>query len=60
MPNTICAPESIGFAGLETEFLARNTQEAEQFIRSFTEKHHDSIKEYDCFVFTRVHKIRYW
>ena len=38
MPNTIYAPQSIGFADFETEFLARNTQEAEQFTRGFTQK----------------------
>ncbi|MCX6799513.1 MAG: hypothetical protein NTW59_05470 [Candidatus Diapherotrites archaeon] len=34
--------------------------EAEQFIHNFTDKHSASIKEYDYFAFTKIHKIRYW
>ncbi len=59
-PHTIYIPQSIGFADFETEVMARNVQELEQFIKRFTDKYADNIRNFDYFAFTKPHKIRYW
>jgi DNA-binding Lrp family transcriptional regulator len=59
-PNVFYIPLSIGFAEFEVELAARNNTEVEDFINSFLREYAESIRGCDYFVFTKLHKVRYW
>jgi Lrp/AsnC family transcriptional regulator for asnA, asnC and gidA len=59
-PKVIYVPQSIGFAEFEVEIMEKNINGLEDFIKKITGKYSDSIREYNYFAFTKVHKIKYW
>ncbi|MFH1256879.1 MAG: winged helix-turn-helix transcriptional regulator [Candidatus Diapherotrites archaeon] len=59
-PSTIYIDKSISFADLEIEILAERPEEMERFVKKFSAKFPGKVKDYDYFLFHKVHKIKYF
>lgn len=59
-PNIIYLDESIGFADLEIEIAVESHQRFQEILEEFSEIFDEDIIDYEYFVYSKIHKIRYF